>query len=261
MRLQKTRWVADERCNAQKAQFDTVQSSDETEVIKIREKQEQIPAPPLEDALARQVFLQMQHFLTKPPQILGDQIFDKARVILKHLSASNYETVISPITQVIANPSNLSEEDAVAQLHLIEHLNLNARRLGELLEKCQRATSAWKKGYIQFAMARVLRCAIWNWMDTYPMEFVTQTQSGQRMRGQPKELFEIFDGWASNTAKKNNFWPVQTMLLILCPDVLVELTKPSGNKKSAHPAQVGFFSFGYTPNDSSRPNVLGKLPE
>lgn len=44
------------------------------------------------------------------------------------------------------------------------------------------------------------------------------------MAGGPDILFDTFDAMADNNKKKTVFWPVQTMLLILCPDILGTIT-------------------------------------
>ena len=44
-------------------------------------------------------------------------------------------------------------------------------------------------------------------------------------------MFDIFEGWASNTAKKASFWPVCTMLLILCPDIMLQVVSADGSKQ------------------------------
>ena len=72
-----------------------------------------------------------------------------------------------------------------------------------------------------------LEKAVWNWMDTYPQEFV-DIQSSSSTNGELArvcgELFDTLDAFAEN--KKGRFsavWPLQMMLLILSPKVLEEV--------------------------------------
>lgn len=77
-------------------------------------------------------------------------------------------------------------------------------------------------------MATVLRKAIWNWIEVFPAEFVALCQSKKRMEGNPELLFNICNGSTdSSVSRRIAFWPLQTMLLILCPDILLNAVKVS----------------------------------
>ena len=72
------------------------------------------------------------------------------------------------------------------------------------------------------------------------MEFVSLCQSGSRLPGissnfasyricahisllgAPDALFDVLDGWSKKN--KNNFWPLQTMLLVLTPDIMLKIS-------------------------------------
>jgi hypothetical protein len=84
-------------------------------------------------------------------------------------------------------------------------------------------------------MATVLRKAIWNWIEVFPAEFVKLCQSQKRMEGGPELLFDICNNISSGAKNKSIFWPLQTMLLILCPDMLMNaITMDKPSTKSAH---------------------------
>lgn len=72
--------------------------------------------------------------------------------------------------------------------------------------------------------AVVLRRAIWSWIESYPMEFMQLCQSQKRLDGGPEVLFDICNTLADTTRKKAILWPLQTLLLILCPDLLLAAT-------------------------------------
>ncbi|CAG8730221.1 7577_t:CDS:2, partial [Ambispora leptoticha] len=70
-------------------------------------------------------------------------------------------------------------------------------------------------------MAVILRKAIWNWIKSFPAEFVALCQSQRSMEGGPEILFDICYSLSEGNQKRRMvFWPLQTMLLILCPDIL-----------------------------------------
>ena len=80
----------------------------------------------------------------------------------------------------------------------------------------------------QLAIAVSLRRAIWGWIETYPAEFVQLCQSQRRLEGSPEILFDICNSLADTSKRKAILWPLQTMLLILCPDVLMAATMSEG---------------------------------
>ncbi|KAJ3163262.1 Ras GTPase activating protein ira2 [Geranomyces michiganensis] len=84
-----------------------------------------------------------------------------------------------------------------------------------------------------FATAISLRIAIWSWIDSFPAEFQNLCQSQARMEGSPDQLFDIFNAFADSSRRKVLFWPVQTMLIILCPDIVyaIGLSSSGGDRQ------------------------------
>jgi neurofibromin 1 len=88
----------------------------------------------------------------------------------------------------------------------------------------------------QLFIAVILRRAIWNWIENYTAEFTLLCYNQTRMDGSPEILFDIFNSLADTTKRKAIFWPVQIMLLTLCPDILLSTSLVSGrsqNKKAS----------------------------
>lgn len=110
-------------------------------------------------------------------------------------------------------------------------------------ELCQ--TFPYLKRSAQSVMAIVLHKAIWNWIEHYPAEFVQLAQSQKRLEGGPEILFDICNNLADNPRRKAVFWPLQTMLLILCPDVLLTaaMTEGRGTPASKRVCRRFFFFF------------------
>lgn len=78
---------------------------------------------------------------------------------------------------------NPTEEEVSSQLNLLQYLNYDADQLAELLKKVDSATNTYKKDKVQFILARVLRKAIWNWIDNYPIQFVSLCQGTLKLQG------------------------------------------------------------------------------
>lgn len=80
----------------------------------------------------------------------------------------------------------------------------------------------------------MLRRAIWNWIENYTEEYIALCHRQNRIDGSPEILFDIFNSLADTTKRKAIFWPVQTMLIVLCPDIMVSTSgcsPPVQNKK------------------------------
>lgn len=67
---------------------------------------------------------------------------------------------------------------------MVEYLYFNSQRLSDLLNKIHQAVPAYtKKNNRQAILARVLRSAIWNWIDHNPEEFEAISKSGKELDG------------------------------------------------------------------------------
>ncbi|XP_023326814.1 neurofibromin isoform X3 [Eurytemora carolleeae] len=70
-----------------------------------------------------------------------------------------------------------------------------------------------------------LEKAIWNWMDTYPQEFIDlQKNSNEELTKCCENFFDLLDNFAETKNKhRHAIWPLQMMLLILTPTILEEI--------------------------------------
>lgn len=71
-----------------------------------------------------------------------------------------------------------------------------------------------------------LERAIWNWLDTYPEEFkdLHLKRPNAELSDNCEKLFEHLDQfYEKQKAKAQYIWPLQMMLLVLCPIILEEL--------------------------------------
>ena len=63
--------------------------------------------------------------------------------------------------------------------------------------------------------------------------------------GNPEALFDIFDSWSSSTSKKINFWPVCTMLLVLCPEIMLRIVVNTNTIRKEDKSKEEFLSSLY----------------
>ncbi|CAG8517845.1 8557_t:CDS:10 [Diversispora eburnea] len=154
------------------------------------------------------------------------EIYKNAGRVIFYISASNWDIVFNRIRQKIAFLCNTNEEyPETSELKLLEVSDLNSQRLSMVLQELCNTFMQLKKS-AQITMATVLRKAIWNWIEVFPAEFVALCQSKKRMDGNPDLLFNICYNSTDNSARRKvAFWPLQTMLLILCPGILANAIK------------------------------------
>lgn len=84
-----------------------------------------------------------------------------------------------------------------------------------------------RQGKLLFS--KMMRKAIWRWIETYPEEFDELCASNNRLVAGSEILFDMCNSAADNPRKKAILWPVQTILLVLSQDLLLQafLDNPS----------------------------------
>ncbi len=70
--------------------------------------------------------------------------------------------------------------------------------------------------------AKMVRTAIWKWMETKPTQYGEISATMGRPLSGSELLFDMCNVAADNSRKKSVLWPLQTILLTLSPDLLVQ---------------------------------------
>lgn len=71
--------------------------------------------------------------------------------------------------------------------------------------------------------AKMMRMAIWKWMELKPSQFADIcASSNSRPLAGSEILFDMCNVAADTSRKKAVLWPLQTILLALSPDLLVQ---------------------------------------
>jgi neurofibromin 1 len=121
--------------------------------------------------------------------------------------------------------SNSNEENPdFIDIELIQHINVDVGRLIKLFSEVNLKFRSLRKSAHMVLMTS-LEKAIWNWMDTYPQEFMElQRKPNEELADCCDRLFELLDNFAENNNKRRaTVWPLQIMLLVLCPKILEEI--------------------------------------
>ncbi|XP_074600003.1 neurofibromin 1 isoform X2 [Brevipalpus obovatus] len=148
-----------------------------------------------------------------------------ASKVLFALSLNNFNALFSRISTRFQELSNCSEENPdCIDIELIQHINVDFQRLIRLLNEINLRLKTLKKN-VYFTLLNSLEKAIWNWMDTYPHEFMDlQNKPNEELAECCDKLFDLIDNFAeANNKRRVAVWPLQMMLLVLCPKILEEI--------------------------------------
>ncbi|PWN51037.1 hypothetical protein IE53DRAFT_314631 [Violaceomyces palustris] len=166
------------------------------------------------------------------PSHLLTSIYRHASQVVFYLSASNWVVVYARFRNRLAYLSTTIEDAPnTAELRLLECSNLQRARLGSVIQELCTSFLHLKRS-AQYTTALVLRRAVWSWIQYHPAEFLTLAMSNRRLEGGPDVLFDQVLSLAESTRKKLALWPMLTMLLILCPDIIGKAAVGEGRKGS-----------------------------
>lgn len=120
--------------------------------------------------------------------------------------------------------TTIEDSPDFVDLRLLEWSNLNRSRLSQVLQEIS-STFLHVKRPAQISIAVVLRRAIWIWIDINPSELDVLIESNRKIEGGADVLFDVLhsasDPTSSSHAKRTRaFYPLMTMLLVICPDML-----------------------------------------
>ncbi|CAD5126032.1 DgyrCDS14209 [Dimorphilus gyrociliatus] len=154
------------------------------------------------------------------------QLKNLASKVLFALSLNNFGAVFNRISARLANIATLNEETTDhTDLELIQHINVDCARLTKLLNEVVNKFKTLRKN-VQLILAQSLERSIWNWMENYPEEFTElQQRPSEELAECCDKLFELYNTFCESSMKRKAVvWPLQMMLLVLCPKILEEIT-------------------------------------
>ncbi|ORX55578.1 hypothetical protein DM01DRAFT_1320819 [Hesseltinella vesiculosa] len=157
--------------------------------------------------------------------------------ILNLMSQSHwslYYAKIKSVIQVMSLSMDSPDAKPPTDLRFLEFAHLDRQKLQLILSEISPGFLHMKtEGKIQFAI--YLHKAIWRWIQTYPLQFNEVCVSETRILTGSEILFDLCSSSADNFRKKAAFWPLQTVLLILAPDLLLQafLDDPTSKNRRA----------------------------
>ncbi|XP_052323762.1 neurofibromin-like isoform X4 [Oncorhynchus keta] len=175
-----------------------------------------------ETMLVKQLLPEICHFIHtyREGHQHAAELRASASGVLFSLSCNNFNAVFSRISTRLQELTVCSEDTVdVHDIELMQYINVDCSKLKRLLQETVLKFKALKKP-AQLAVINSLEKAFWNWVENYPDEFTMLYQRPQTdMADAAERLFDLVDSFAESAKRKAVVWPLQIILLILCPEI------------------------------------------
>ncbi|MBW0469189.1 hypothetical protein O181_008904 [Austropuccinia psidii MF-1] len=172
------------------------------------------------------------------PSLMREILAQVAKICF-FVSASNWPIVLGKIKNRIAYWSGPEDFPDRSETRLLEFCSLNRSRLSSIIRELS-AQFVHLKRLAQADIALALRRSIWNWIETYPNEYANLLRSNGRLEGSPEVLFDVAHGLSENGKKRAYIWPMMSMLLALCPDIVLKITVGDRNRSQVTARKAAF---------------------
>ncbi|KAL3318539.1 hypothetical protein Ciccas_002794 [Cichlidogyrus casuarinus] len=166
--------------------------------------------------------------LTNENAKLNNQLLTLTSRVIFALSTQYFNAVFNRIFNNFSLISGQEDSSGITdptnELKLIQFINLDIKKLSRLItEICNRFPSLKKSTWLHLAV--YLERSIWNWLENQPQEFdALQKKPNDQLAECCERLFDLFNGVCIDSVRKKLLiWPLQMMLLVLCPKILEEL--------------------------------------
>ncbi|KAF7700963.1 neurofibromin isoform X1 [Silurus meridionalis] len=181
-----------------------------------------------ETMLVKQLLPEICHFIHtyREGNQYATELRNSASGVLFSLSCNNFNAVFSRISTRLQELTVCLEDTVdVQDIELIRYINVDCSKLKRLLQETVFKFKALKKP-AQLSVIYSLEKAFWNWVENYPEELTMLYQRPQPdMADCAEKLFDLVDSFAESAKRKAAVWPLQIILLILCPNIIQELSR------------------------------------
>ncbi|XP_060549189.1 neurofibromin isoform X3 [Pantherophis guttatus] len=181
-----------------------------------------------ETMLVKQLLPEICHFIHtyREGNQHATELRNSASGVLFSLSCNNFNAVFSRISTRLQELTVCSEDNAdVHDIELLQYISVDCTKLKRILQETVFKFKTLKKA-AQLAVINSLEKAFWNWVENYPDEFTKLYQTPQTdLSDCAEKLFDLVDGFAESTKRKAAVWPLQIILLVLCPEIIQDIAK------------------------------------
>ncbi|KAI7866864.1 hypothetical protein BDF14DRAFT_1808596 [Spinellus fusiger] len=163
--------------------------------------------------------------------------------VLHYVSASNWSSYYAKIKNAVHALSVISDttETSITELRFLECCCLTRERLSIVLTELSPYFLNIEND-TKLLFAKLMRTAIWRWIESYPAEFAELYESEERLMTGPEVLFDLCNSNVDSPRKKSILWPLRSILLALSPDVLTQAyldTTSSQNRRTVFLKMLG----------------------
>lgn len=172
---------------------------------------------------------------------LAENLRQQARSLLFAVSVNNFFAIFGRFSRALefffkeltTNEQERESPDFI-DIELIQHIKFDLNKLIKLFTEVNEKFRALKKN-VHFVLFVSIERAIWNWMDTSADEFMElQVKQKDTLTECCGKFFDLLDVYSeSNIKKRTNIWPLQMLLLVLCPRTLEEVNNQENGGLSA----------------------------
>ncbi|KAL7411144.1 hypothetical protein BDY24DRAFT_139269 [Mrakia frigida] len=163
----------------------------------------------------------------------------RAAELMRAISFFRWDVVWSSIRGKLQSLASESLDDTGLSETCIEACFIDRPRLVQVLSELSPVFIHLPRT-AQSSVSDSLYRAIWSWIRYSPADFVQLYRTGQRLEGDPSSLFDVCFNVIGDTDKKaHTFWPVMTMLLALCPDLIVKVLEANPQKQTSVTSSMG----------------------
>lgn len=169
---------------------------------------------------------------------LAENLRQQARSLLFAVSLSNFFAIFGQFSRAVdffsKEPSTGEENPDFIDIELIQHIKFDLSKLVKLFTEVNEKFRALKKN-VHFVLFTSIEKAVWNWIENSPDEFMElQTKQKDTLTECCGKFFDLLDIYAeSNLKKRITIWPLQMLLLVLCPKTLEEVNNQENGLSSA----------------------------
>jgi hypothetical protein len=248
-----TRIVLQMMCRCLNAQWTSLRAkyaglmvdiTDLDQQIRLTEKLQAVVPPPLIESTAkavvdmscrtfaveelRPIVLEVVFFVSMSnADIVVDRVCKDLETYLDKKSASNNTDELSP------------------GLHFLRAANLPSDHLKRVFGTINVVIPALKRPGLVNGLCEVVHAAIWKWLENHSTDFVALWQRSERFAGDPLKMFgalrrslwqtafahilpfilltRLADLLEKKKGQPAKVWPAQTLLLVLCPDIMITI--------------------------------------
>lgn len=175
--------------------------------------------------------------------ILHDCLISCASII-RYISASRWEMILTRIRSKFsvqwsavssANNNTISQDDIpeMSEIHLLEFSHFDETRLSSILSELSISFGSLRKT-AQPVIAVMLHDILERYMVENPKVFHSMYEDGKRriFAGQPEALFDAIFSVGDTAKRRNSTWPTLSILLTLCPEIVMQIAMGGGDTRS-----------------------------